>query len=89
MKIFSVGVVSKFVTIVDISEQVFFVGVVSKCMKIVIVSKCIDYKILISKVERCLRTRTTEELFDAYDKGTFRFENEKHFCVNDKVFLFV
>ena len=80
MKILSVGVVSKSVIIVDISEQVFCVAVVSKC---------IDYKILISKVERCLRTRTTEELFDAYDKGTFRFENEEHFCVNDKVFLFV
>ena len=25
------------------------------------------------KVEACLRTRTTEELFEAYDKGTFRF----------------
>ena len=25
------------------------------------------------KVEECLRTRTTEELFEAYDKGTFRF----------------
>ena len=45
--------------------------------------------VLISKVERCLRTRTTEELFDAYDKGTFRFENEEHFCVNEKAFSFV
>ena len=80
MKILSVGVVSKSVTIIDISEQVFCVGVVSKC---------IDYKILISKVERCLRTRTTEELFDAYDKGTFRFENEEHFCLNVKAFLFI
>ena len=44
MKILSVGVVSKSVIIVDISEQVFCVGVVSKC---------IDYKILISKVEGC------------------------------------
>ena len=43
-------------------------------------------KILISKVEKCLRTRTTEELFDAYDKGTFRFENEEHLCVNDRAF---
>ena len=25
------------------------------------------------KVEQCLRTRTAEEIFEAYDKGTFRF----------------
>ena len=35
MKILSVGVVSKSVTIVDISEQVFCVGAVSKCIEII------------------------------------------------------
>ena len=35
-----------------------------------------------TKVEACLRTRTTEQLFDAYDKGTFRFGKLafKKFC---------
>ena len=64
MKILSVGVVSKSVTIIDISEQVFCVGVVSKC---------IDYKILISKVERCLREGETCNIASAgYDSTVCR-----------------